>query len=76
MAYQIVQVVLRRMEDRIQVPILPEVSRTMKLIRWEEGSLGLEEREITEFERPPMITIPEYRVRRAERSRAQRALLT
>jgi hypothetical protein len=48
----------------------------MKLIRWEEGSLGLEEREITEFERPPMITIPEYRVRRAERSRAQRALLT
>ncbi|MCS7172923.1 MAG: glucosyl-3-phosphoglycerate synthase [Armatimonadetes bacterium] len=71
MAYQIVQVVLRRVEDRIQAPILPEASRTMKLIRWEEGTLGLEEREITEVERPPMITIPEYRARRVALHRAR-----
>ncbi len=70
MAYQIVQVVLRRMEDRIQAPILPQASRTMKLIRWEEGVLGLEEREVVEFERPPIATLPEYRARRAKLERA------
>jgi peptide deformylase len=40
----------------------------MKLIRHEEGQLSLEEREVVEVERPPMVTVPEYRARRAAAS--------
>jgi len=71
MAYQIVQVVLRRVEDRVQAPILPDTARTMKLIRSEEGTLSLEEREIAEWERPPILTLPEYRARREELARGR-----
>lgn len=65
MAFQIVQVVARRLEDRIGTPLLDSASRTMKLIRHELGQLFLEEREVVEVERPPMLTVPEYRARRA-----------
>lgn len=64
MAFQIVQVVARRLEDRLGTPLLDAAARTLKLVRHEEGRLALEEREVVEVERPPMITIPEYRARR------------
>jgi hypothetical protein len=38
----------------------------MKLIHSAEGQLGLEEREIAEWERPPIATLDEYRARRTE----------
>lgn len=66
MSFQIVQVVMRRLEDRLNVPLLQDVTRTMKLIRSAEGQLGLEEREVIEWERPPIATLPEYRARRSE----------
>jgi glucosyl-3-phosphoglycerate synthase len=64
MAFQIVQVVARRLEDRLGTPLLDGLDRTMKLVRYEEGRLSLEEREVVEVERPPMVTVPEYRARR------------
>ncbi|MDR5683310.1 MAG: glucosyl-3-phosphoglycerate synthase [Armatimonadota bacterium] len=73
MSFQIVQVVMRRLEDRLSVPFLGDATRTMKLIRSAEGQLALEEREVVEWERPPMVTLPEYRARRSELAR-QRAL--
>jgi glucosyl-3-phosphoglycerate synthase len=66
MSFQIVQVVMRRLEDRLNVPLLRDTTRTMKLIRSAEGHLGLEEREIAEWERPPIATLGEYRARRSE----------
>lgn len=65
MAFQIAQVVARRLEDRLGTPLLDQAARTLKLIRHEAGQLSLEEREVVEAERPPMATVPEYRARRA-----------
>lgn len=64
MAFQIVQVIARRLEDRLGTPLLDAAARTLKLVRYEEGRLSLEEREVVEAERPPMVTVPEYRARR------------
>lgn len=65
MAFQIVQVVARRLEDRLGTPLVDPAARTLKLIRHEAGQLSLEEREVVEAERPPMATVPEYQARRA-----------
>ncbi len=65
MAFQIVQVVARRLEDRLGTPLLDPAAHTMKLVRHEDGRLFLDEREVVEVERPPMNTVPEYRSLRA-----------
>ncbi|MBI4278893.1 MAG: glucosyl-3-phosphoglycerate synthase [Armatimonadetes bacterium] len=64
-AFAILQVVIQRLQDRGTLPLLHEMSPTMKLIRFEESVLGLELREVRDHERAPMISIPEYRQRRA-----------
>ncbi|MDW8064894.1 MAG: glucosyl-3-phosphoglycerate synthase [Anaerolineae bacterium] len=61
MSFAIIQVVVRRLEDRHKIQLLEEVNRSMKLIRHEPGRYYLEVEEIGDVERPPMITIPEYR---------------
>ncbi len=43
---------------------LEEINKTMNLIRYEPGRFYLETIEVRERERPPMITIPEYRQKR------------
>jgi len=64
MSFAIIQVVIRRLEDRHKIRLLEEVNKTMNLIRYEPGRFYLETVEIKEHERPPMLTIPEYRQRR------------
>ena len=64
MSFAIIQTVVRRLERRYGINFLDEVNKTMKLIRYEEGSLFLQVNEIAEQERPPMLQIPKY----AERS--------
>lgn len=61
MAFAIIQVVIRRLEDRHKIRLLEEVNRSMKLIRHEPGRYYLEVEEIGDAERPPMITLPAYR---------------
>lgn len=61
MSFAIIQVVIRRLEDRHKIQLLEEVNRSMKLIRHEPGRYYLEVEEIGDVERPPMITIPAYR---------------
>ena len=63
MSFAIIQAVIRKLESRYGQSILENVNRTMKLIRYEEGSFMLDIEEIAEHERPPMIDLPEYRER-------------
>ncbi len=66
MSFAILQVVIRRLERRYGRAILEDVNRSMKLIRYEDGNYFLDVEEIAERDRPPMIEIPEYRVRRVQ----------
>jgi len=64
MSFQILQVFVRRLEAR-HGPMLAEVNKTMKLVQHEYGQFYLDIEDIRELERPPMISIPEYRQARA-----------
>ncbi len=64
MAFAIIQVVVRRLEERHKIRLLEDVNKTMNLIRYERGRYYLETVEIIEHERPPIVTLPEYRKRR------------
>jgi hypothetical protein len=59
MSFQILQVFIRRLEQR-QGPMLAEVNKTMKLIQHEQDRFYLDIEDIREYERPPMISLPEY----------------
>jgi len=61
MAFAIIQVVIRRLEDRHKIRLLEDFNKTMNLIRYEMGRYWLEPQEIRERERPPIVTLPEYR---------------
>jgi glucosyl-3-phosphoglycerate synthase len=60
MSFQILQVFIRRLESR-HGPMLAEVNKTMKLIRHEQDQFYLDIEDIRDHERPPMISVPEYR---------------
>jgi glucosyl-3-phosphoglycerate synthase len=60
MSFAIIQTVLRKLEPRYERSIIEEVNKTMKLIKYEKGGYFLEVEEVSEYERPPMITIPAY----------------
>jgi len=60
MAFQILQVFIQRLESR-HGPMLAEVNKTMKLIQHEQDRFYLDIEDIREHERPPMISVPEYR---------------
>ena len=62
-AFAIVQVVMTRLGERAGLPLAERMHTAMTLIGAEDG-LSLEVREIRERERPPIVTVPAYRVRR------------
>lgn len=64
MAFAIIQTVFSKLEKRYGRAMLQDINRTMKIVRYEKGLYKLEVEEIAEFERPPMIEIPEYRQKR------------
>lgn len=64
MSFAIIQVIIRRLEDRHRIRLLEDVNKTMNLIRYELNRLHLETLEAQERERPPMISRPEYREKR------------
>ncbi|MFO3797214.1 MAG: hypothetical protein ACK8QZ_08025 [Anaerolineales bacterium] len=61
MSFAIIQAVMRKVETRFGRNILESVNKSMKLIRSEQDYFWLEVEEIAEKERPPMISLPEYR---------------
>jgi len=60
MAFAIIQVVVKRLEQRGELDLVRELSTSMKLIHYSPTELYLEVKEIEEHERPPIITLPEY----------------
>ncbi len=64
MAFEILQVAMRRIGEARGERLWEDANSTMKLIRPEDGGLHLEVHDITAVERPPMITVPAYRAKR------------
>jgi nucleotide-binding universal stress UspA family protein len=61
MSFTIMQVVFNRLEKRHRARLLDQANLTMNLIRYGPNRYFLEPQELQELERPPIITIPEYR---------------
>jgi nucleotide-binding universal stress UspA family protein len=61
MAFAIIQVFIDHLESRERVNLLSEINRTMKIIHHEADRFSLIEQAITDYHRPPMISLPEYR---------------
>lgn len=64
MAFAIIQVVMQRVGEGRQAEILNWMNASLKLVQEEEGEYHLEVLEIRDHERPPIVTVPEYRARR------------
>jgi len=60
MSFQILQVFIRRLESRYG-PMLAEANKTMKLVQHDADRFYLELDDIREHERPPMLSVAEYR---------------
>jgi len=60
MSFAVIQVIMRRLEDRHDVRLMEEVNKTMKLVQYWDHGYSLEEEEIQELERLPIIQVPEY----------------
>jgi hypothetical protein len=73
MAFAIIQVVVKRLGDRQRLRLVEEVNTSMKLIHYSPTELFLEVKEIHEYERPPMSTVPAYQSRH---DRGKRMVLT
>lgn len=63
MSFAIHQVFISRLERRYGVELLDKANRSMKLIVHEPNRFSLDIAEISDVERPPMITVPAYRQR-------------
>jgi glycosyltransferase involved in cell wall biosynthesis/nucleotide-binding universal stress UspA family protein len=61
MAFAIMQVVMLRAGEARQTEILNWMNASLKLIHQEDEEYRLEVIEIRDHERPPMISVPEYR---------------
>jgi glycosyltransferase involved in cell wall biosynthesis/nucleotide-binding universal stress UspA family protein len=64
MSFTILQAVIRKLERRYGGNLAQEVNKSMKLIRFEEGSYFLEVQEVVERERPPMVEVEPYALQR------------
>ncbi|MCZ2128074.1 MAG: glucosyl-3-phosphoglycerate synthase [Anaerolineales bacterium] len=60
MSFAIIQTVIRKLEKRFGRAVLEDVNRSMKLIRHNAKGYFLDVEHIPEYERPPMIEMPEY----------------
>jgi glycosyltransferase involved in cell wall biosynthesis len=61
MSFAIIQVVMSRLEEKHHINLLEDANLTMNLIRYGPNRYFLETDEIQERERPPILSIPEYR---------------
>lgn len=66
MSFAIMQVFMERLQEKNVVRLLEEMNPSMKLIKHRRKTYALEVKEIRDHERPPMISIPEYRAKRQE----------
>lgn len=66
MAFAILQVFIARLESKYGVQLLDKANRSMKLILQEPERFALEINQITDIERPPIITLPAYQESRLD----------
>jgi hypothetical protein len=66
MSFTILQAFMSKLERRAHVELLEDVNRSMKLLRRQHGSYFLDVEELPEFDRPPLIDLPEYRQKHPE----------
>ncbi len=64
MAFEIVQVVMQRVGEVRGVELVDELNKSMKLIRQAQDEFQLDIADIRAYERPPMIKIQDYVLRR------------
>ncbi len=64
MSFEIIQVLLMRVGAERGIELVNELNKSMKLIRHTDEAFQLDVADIRVRERPPMISIPEYRERR------------
>jgi hypothetical protein len=69
MSFVILQVVMKRLEQRHRLQLLSEVNTTMKLIQHERDRFHVELRNVGDTERPPIALIPEYQAAHPPRPR-------
>jgi len=62
MAFEILQVGLRRVGETHGQRLVEEANSSLKLITSGNGQLHLEPHDIVTIERPPMTTVPAYRI--------------
>ncbi len=65
MAFTILQVAMRRLEQRHQLQLLPEANRSMKLIQHDRDRFHVEVKQLGDVERPAIATLPEYQAAHA-----------
>jgi nucleotide-binding universal stress UspA family protein len=66
MAFTITAVTLQRLEQQGRLYLASELNRSMKLIQHDRERFHIEIKALEDVERPPMVTLPEYRERRAK----------
>ena len=64
MSFEILQVALKRVGEQHGERLWEEANSSLKLITTEKGRLRLELHDIGTVERPPMVTVPAYRMAR------------
>jgi nucleotide-binding universal stress UspA family protein len=60
MSFAIIQVVINKLASRFGRDLLEDVNTSMKLVRKDNDHFYLDVQEIIEYERPPIIQLPEY----------------
>jgi glucosyl-3-phosphoglycerate synthase len=60
MSFALLQVFMEHMASTRRIQLLGEMERTMKLLRSDDSAFYLEEIDIVEQSRPPMVECPEY----------------
>jgi nucleotide-binding universal stress UspA family protein len=69
MSFVILQVVMKRLEQRHRLQLLSEVNTTMKLIQHQRDQFHVELRQVGDVERPPIALLPEYQAAHPPRTR-------
>ncbi len=74
MAFTILQVAMKRLEQRHRLHLLSEVNTSMKLIQHERDNFHVEVKELGDVERPPIASLPEYRAAHGKEPEARVAV--
>ena len=66
MSYRILKILLQRADDMGRIEIFQDISDSLQVITGVKNDYSIEKKKVWGIERPPMITIHEYRERMAE----------